>query len=371
MDAPRILVATQNFPPDLGGIETLLGGFAAELARAGFRVEVFADRIRGGGAELAGPGFALGRSGGPRPLRRLLKRLRIARRIAAAPPRAIICDSWKSIEALPDTDVPILVLAHGMEYPAAPSSAKAARIRAALARAAAVAPNSAWTARLVQPYLTPRTRCVTVGLPIAPQQDPAEAALAEARRIAGGAGPVLLTLARLEPRKGIDMVIRAIPELSRRHPGLRYVVAGSGQDGERLGALAAQLGVADRVQLVGRVDDGMKAALFRAAGLFVMPARREGDSVEGFGLVYLEAAWHGLASLAGEEGGAADAVEAGRTGSLCDGSDPAAVEAAIASLLADPARLKEMGEAAAARVRADFAWPKVLPRYLDLVGIAR
>jgi phosphatidylinositol alpha-1,6-mannosyltransferase len=102
-----------------------------------------------------------------------------------------------------------------------------------------------------------------------------------------------------------------------------------------------------------------------------MPARREGASVEGFGIAYLEAAWHGCPSLAGFEGGAEDAVEDGVTGLLCDGADQAAVTAGLAALLADPARRRAMGEAAAARVRQGFLWEQILPRYEALLAPAR
>lgn len=366
MTARRILIATQTFPPDTGGIESLMGGFAEALAASGHRVEVFADRIRTGRADPAARPFALCRFGGPQPLRRLRKRLAIAAALRAGP-AAILCDSWKSVAALPRAAPPPLVLAHGMEFPPEPRPAKLARIRAALARAGAVAANSGYTARLLRPLLAPGASCAVIAPPIAPQPEPGEADLAAARALVAGRGPVLLTLARLEPRKGVDQVIRALPGLARRHPGLLYLVAGAGADGGRLAALAAGLGVADRLRFLGRVEEGMKAALFRSADLFAMPTRREGASVEGFGLVYLEAAWHGLPALAGQEGGAADAVAAGETGALCDGADAAAVESALAALLADRASLRRMGERAALRVRAECVWPAVLPRYLALL----
>ncbi|WP_439551845.1 glycosyltransferase family 4 protein [Falsiroseomonas sp.] len=369
MVKPPLFVVTQNFPPDTGGIQALMGAFTQALVEAGHPVEVFADRIRGDAAELVSPGFVLRRFGGPRPLRRVAKRWAIARAAARRPPHAIICDSWKSIEALPPGVAPLLALAHGMEFPAGPSARKAARIRAALSRATAIAPNSRYTAGLLRPYLPPTVPCVPIGLPIRPQPLPGEAEAAQLRAMMAGEGPVLLTIGRLEPRKGIDAVLRALPGLVAGHPGLRYLIAGSGDDQGRLQALALELGVASRVIWLGRVDEAMKAALFQAVDLFVMPTRREGNSVEGFGLVYLEAAWHGLPSLAGLDGGAADAVEDGVTGMLCDGADGAAVEAAIGNLLAAPDRLRAMGERAAARVRAEFVWPRALPRYLALVGL--
>ncbi|MBP0491400.1 glycosyltransferase family 4 protein [Pararoseomonas indoligenes] len=365
-----ILLLTQNFPPDPGGIETLMGGMARALAESGREVLVLADHIRGRGlGEPVYPsGLELRRYGGPRPLRRLVKAFAARRALARHPVEAVIADSWKSLEALPHPRVPTLVLAHGMEFPRDPSARKRGRIERALAKADAVAANSAFTAGLVRAFLPGGAPPLSVVLPpIEAQPGAGEAdrvAVAELR----GAGPLILSLARLEPRKGVDMVIRAIPALAARHPYLRHAVAGGGEDLPRLRALAAELGVSERVHFLGRVEAGMKSALLGGADLFAMPVRREGNSVEGFGLVYLEAAWHGLPALAGRDGGAAEAVADGDTGRVCDGADPAAVEAALAGLLEDSALRRRMGEAAAQRARAEFTWDAVLPRYLALLN---
>lgn len=370
MTPRRILIATQTFPPDLGGMERLMGDMAVSALEQGHRVEVFADRIRSGLPEFAAPGLRLERFGGPRPLRRILKRRAIARALREGPPAIVIADSWKSVEALPPNTGPLLVLAHGTELPPEPSARKAARIRAAMARATAIAANSRYTQRVVAGFVDPGDAAM-VGVvcpPIRPQGTAGAADRAAVAALVGTQGPVILTLARLEPRKGVDQVIRALPALAARHPGIVHLVAGPGDDRPRLEALAAKLGVAARVRFLGPItDDGMRAALYGAADLLAMPARRQGASVESFGIVYLEAAWHGVPALAGREGGEADAVLDGETGLLCDGADPGAVAAALATLLADPDRLQTMGAQATARVRAEFLWPAVLPRYLNLL----
>ena len=369
-----ILVLTQCFPPDPGGIEALVGGLAAALAGAGEEVTVLADRIRGAGLpEPHWPaGVSLRRFGGPKPLRRFAKGLAARRLIARGGVRAIIADTWKSAALLPTrVGVPVLVLAHGNEVLPLSSARRDARRRAGFARATVVAANSDYTAALVHQALgpdAPRIEVVPLPLPIPAAPTPEATAWAEG--LAAGATPVVATLARLEPRKGIDQVIRALPSLAARYQAIRFLVAGGGPDRARLEALAASEGVADRVRFLGRIDEAQKAALLARADLFAMPARREAGSVEGFGLVYLEAAWQGCAALAGREGGAAEAVADGQTGMLCDGADPAAVAAALDALLADPARLKAMGEAAAARVRAGFLWAHALPRYRGLLGLS-
>ncbi len=136
----------------------------------------------------------------------------------------------------------------------------------------------------------------------------------------GGRRPVIATVARLEPRKGVDAVIRAMPDVLARHPGCIYAIAGGGEDRERLEQLAADLNVRQAVLFLGRVTSAEKAALLAMADVFAMPVRREGRSVEGFGISYSEAGWFGVPALAGRDGGAGDAVLDGETGLLCDGA---------------------------------------------------
>ena len=87
--------------------------------------------------------------------------------------------------------------------------------------------------------------------------------------------------------------------------------------------------------------------------------------MEGYGIVYAEAAWYGVPSLAGSDGGGSDAVADGETGLVVAGENREAIEAAIGGLLADDPRRKAMGEAARARVVREGTWQTALARYLD------
>lgn len=357
-----ILIATQCFPPDRGGIEALMGGLADALAASGHEVAVYADRARDGGAKLVTP-YPVKRFGGFKPLRRRLKARAVARAAKAARIEGVFADSWKSVELLGDVGAPIVVLAHGMEFPARPSARKKARITQAFAKAKTVIANSAYTASLAKPYVGEKTRLVVINPPIGPL--PKALANADVREVVVGHNPVLLTLARLEPRKGVDMVIGALPRVLQVHPNAVYIVAGAGDDRGRLEQIARDENVDRRVRFVGAVDGSTKAALFAAADVFVMPARREGDSVEGFGIVYLEAAWYGVPALAGRDGGAVDAVRDGETGLLCNASDQNDVTRQIMRLLDDDALRVKLGTAASARARGPAQWSNAITAFLD------
>lgn len=339
-----ILLLTQCFPPDHGGIEAAMGAIARSLHAAGEEVVVLADHIRGGGAEPAWP-FPVHRFGGPR----LWRRWRKAAALARLRPDAVLADSWKSLEALPARPPRVVVLAHGNEL-LRRDGRRGARLARALARADLVVANSGYTAGLLAGL---HERVEVIHPPIDPPPSPA-------RDPEPG---LILSLGRLEPRKGLDMVIRALPAL----PGARHLIIGQGPDEARLRALAADCGAAERVEFAGRVDDAEKFRLLARAEIMAMPVRREGDSVEGFGMVYLEAAWCGVPALAGREGGAADAVVDGETGLVVDGTDAAAVRAALARLLGDAALREQLGRAAQARA-VGYTWRATLPRYLSALG---
>ena len=371
----EVLIVTQCFYPDAGGIENFITGLADHCALAGYTVTVIAERIRGNLPAPPQPKpYTVVRFGGPRPWRRWRKRAAIAGILRERGSRiaGIFADSWKSMEALPSgLAVPVSVFAYAMEYPLDASPAKTRRISAALAQAGAVLPISAYTAGLVLPYLGGQTGKMQTILPPCPELAEATPdALAAVRHRIGASSPVIATLARLEPRKGADAVIRAMPEILNDHPRCVYAVAGGGADRPRLEALATSLGVKDAVVFLGRVSDAEKAALLASADVFAMPVRREGQSVEGFGLTYLEAAWFGVPSLAGRDGGAADAVLDGKTGLVCDGADQGDVTRGLLSLLGDAALRKRLGAAAQERVKRELTWPVTIHRYLESFAMA-
>jgi len=369
-----ILVLTQNFFPDVGGIQVYVTQLVKALAARGERVTVYADATRGAEAfDATLDGVTVLRFGGPRPLRRLHKAFSAHHWLAATPCQGIICDSWKSIDLQPPPRVPVVVLAHGNEYLARGWRWRR-RVTRALRKTDVVAANSQYTAKLVQPYATDRTLVPVIHPPIESLPEAEPAALARVAELVGRRRPLLAGIGRLEPRKGFDKVIAALPELAQRFPDVMLAIGGDGPDRAGLEALARAKGVGDRVKLLGRVDDAKRAALLASADLFVMPTRRAGRSVEGYGIVYAEAAWYGVPAVAGAEGGGAEAVVDGETGCVVAGDDDAAVLRGIERLLSDDGLRKRMGETAQRRVRQQGTWAARIDDYLaalDAAGAAR
>ncbi|HZA85786.1 MAG TPA: glycosyltransferase, partial [Acidimicrobiales bacterium] len=170
-------------------------------------------------------------------------------------------------------------------------------------------------------------------------------------------GRVVVSLSRLVPRKGMDVLIEAAARLAPRRPDLVVAIGGTGRDLGRLERLAARTGAP--VRLLGRVPDDDLPAFYGCADVFAMLCRNRwgGLEQEGFGIVFLEAAACGIPQVAGQSGGAAEAVHDGSTGVVVDRpSEPDAVIRALAQLLDDPVRGAAMGRAARARAVGEFGY---------------
>ncbi|MDD3371120.1 MAG: glycosyltransferase family 4 protein, partial [Alphaproteobacteria bacterium] len=303
---------------------------------------------------------------GWRPLRRWKKRRAVAALARNEKIDGVFCDSWKSVESLPKSlKAPVVVFAHGSEYPISPTIRKEARIEAALKRASWIFSNSKFTAEAVRPYL-PKSddpRLDVVYPTIKPLPDPVSDAQKAVREKIAGRAPVIGVVARLEPRKGIDSVISAMRPVLTRHPKAVFLIAGAGEDSARLKELAVKEGVAENVEFLGRIDNEFKYALLSNLDVFAMPVRRVGSSVEGFGVSYIEAGWYGVPCLAGRGGGAAEAVVDGKTGLVCDGGNLGDIAAKLLRLLDDDIFRSACGEAAKARARAEFPWSRAMTRF--------
>jgi phosphatidylinositol alpha-1,6-mannosyltransferase len=193
--------------------------------------------------------------------------------------------------------------------------------------------------------------------------DPAARAAARARFGLAPESTVVVSVSRLVPRKGMDVLIRAAARLAPIHPDLEVVIGGTGRDRARLERLVVEL--AAPVRLLGRVDDADLPALYGAADIFAMDCRNRwlGLEQEGFGIVFLEAAACGVAQVAGESGGAAEAVLHGETGLVVD--DPRSVAAlteALRTLIVDPDRRRAMGTAARRRADAESSYDVLAAR---------
>jgi phosphatidyl-myo-inositol dimannoside synthase len=189
------------------------------------------------------------------------------------------------------------------------------------------------------------------------------------RRHALGDAPVICCVSRLVPRKGQDMLIRALPRVARAVPDARLLIVGIGPHERALRNMAQSTGVSDRVVFAGGVRYAELPAYFRAGDVFAMPCRARwfGLDVEALGAVFLQASAVGRPIVVGNSGGAPEAVRDGETGVLVDPTSPDAVADALIALLKDPARAAAMGAAGARWMLDEWTWDAQSARVRDLL----
>jgi phosphatidylinositol alpha-1,6-mannosyltransferase len=192
------------------------------------------------------------------------------------------------------------------------------------------------------------------------------------RRRHGLAGrPVVVCVSRLVPRKGQDALIRALPAIRERVPDAALMLVGRGPYAATLQGLARKLRVDEHVVFTGGVELEELPAHFAAGDVFAMPCRtrRFGMDVEGLGIVFLEASASGLPVVAGDSGGAPDAVRDGDTGLIVDGRSTTQIAARVSELLLDADRAKSMGAAGREWVERSWRWDAMSSRLAELLQL--
>jgi glycosyltransferase involved in cell wall biosynthesis len=360
---------SQEFPPetDWGGIGTYAGILAPALAAAGAQVTVLSAvagqarsrHVREDGVTvLRAPLRALRGAGRltrmPQAARRLALARAVRREVLAldVAPDVVECPEWGAEGLLlAATGLPVVVRLHSSAAQVFPYTLQGAGCFG-LDRRAAVALEARAARRAA---LVTSTEANAEGGARALGLDPATV-----RRIAhpviarapapwpAGAPPRVLFAGRLEPRKGPETLVRALPAVLAAVPGARLAFAGrDAGSAPALRRLAAELGVAHAVELLGHCDRAALDAHIAAATVCAVPSRWES-----FGNVVAEAALLGRPVVASDIAPFRELVGEGRTGRLVPATDAAAWATAIVGLLADPARAAAMGRAGAAHVRA-------------------
>jgi phosphatidylinositol alpha-1,6-mannosyltransferase len=191
---------------------------------------------------------------------------------------------------------------------------------------------------------------------------PAPRDSAARRRLGWGDRPVILTVGRLQERKGHDMMIRALAGIRRAAPDVLYAIVGGGDERESLEALVHRKGLQEHVQFLGEMKDHQLIECYQQCDLFVLPNRQVGEDIEGFGMVLVEAQSCGKPVIAGASGGTAEAMAIAETGFVVSCDEPGPLAAVVCELLLDPVRRKRMGIAARAWVEERFDWDAVTCR---------
>lgn len=177
---------------------------------------------------------------------------------------------------------------------------------------------------------------------------------------------IILSLAALIPRKGIDNVLKALPEVKKIYPKFVYRIGGKGPDFSRLNCIVQELGIEDYVEFLGKVPDEDVPSHFASCDVFIMNSRKIGEDFEGFGIVFLEANACGKPVIAGNSGGIPDAVIHEKTGFLVSPDDIEEIKMAILTLLQNENLAKKMGEYGEEHAK-NFHWQIITSHILKVI----
>jgi phosphatidyl-myo-inositol dimannoside synthase len=252
---------------------------------------------------------------------------------------------------------PVLVYAHGEELTNWGRGRKFALMCFVFRHADAVLANSDFTRNTLAGLLGVAPGRIAVVYPTVDEGRFRPGLAADDLRATVGvtrAKRLILSVGRLQRRKGFDNVIRALPLLREQGIDAHYALIGIGDDWEYLQRLAGELGVSDRVHLLGHVSYDDLPRWYAACDVFAMPNRDIDGDTEGFGLVFLEAACAGKPAVAGTAGGTDSAVVDGVTGLRVDGERLEAIAQALTGLLSDVATAEQMGLNGRTRVLENF-----------------
>ena len=352
----RVALVTQTFPPKMGGMEAVMASLAKHFAENGSEVAVFPNKPAPD--EKFYNSYLLP---SPKLIRHLFKKLLI--RLKANHKDLVICDSWKSVKAVPAKFKNIVVLAHGQEY--LNTSKRKLEIETALIRAKAIVCSSHATMKLVEAITQIHRDKSFVVYPTYMLEGPTS--------IQSKESPVdtlkLLSISRLEKRKGIQNAMRAIARL--KHEGLMFEwdICGTGPAQKELQDLCHELNLEENIRFPGRVSDKEKQLLLSQADLFVMPSYQEGNSLEGFGISYIEAAAFGVPSVGGEAGGANEAVNAPECGWCCDGATVEEIYKALKDSCFDKKERNRRGSNAFTRFNKEMSGNIVFNKLFEICRV--
>jgi phosphatidylinositol alpha-1,6-mannosyltransferase len=357
------LIVTRSFPPELGGMQSLMWGLARELSK-NFMIKVFADYIENHKEFDEQATFSIERVGGPKLLRKYRKAYLIDEFIKNGKINGIIADHWKSLEHL-KTNKKKYCLIHGKEINHARGSRINKRLLTVLNNVEKVIANSKYTKDLAINIGVKADNIIVINPGIDPIKDLDQKSLEKVESLLAVKTPRLITVSRFDKRKNHQKVIMALRNLKQIYPDIIYICIGYGDEEENIKDLVKELDLEGQVMFFKDISEDLKNALVAKSNIFVMPSTIYKSSVEGFGIAYTEAAQLSIPSIGGKDGGASDAIDHGKTGLICDGNNLDDIYSSINSMFENKKYL-EYGKNAKEFV-TKFYWPNIIEQYKKIL----
>jgi len=370
-----IIITTQCFAPKIGGIESLMTGMAQAISDKDEDLIVLADGSRT--KEDEEYSFKIKRFNAWKPIRRIQKAIYIKKLSKSLKIKAIFADSWKSIEYSFVHNIKTVVLAHGTEIPKQYWSRvlnilrfKKKRIVSAYKNSDHIVANSNYTKDLMQESLNISNKKIHVihpGIDIYKDFISIEDEI-KIKKVINGKSPVITTLARVEKRKGHKFILDALTEVKKDFPNIMYLIAGQGPYLEEIKSYSRTLGLEKHIQFLGWITEPEKSLILKNSDLFVMTPNIVGESVEGFGMSFIDASFHGVASVGTNSGGISDAIIDNETGLLCEAENQKDITNKILLLLKDEKKRNQLGINGKNRALEFFSWKNKINEFLEIIN---
>ena len=358
------LIVTRAFPPELGGMQSLMWGLSKELSK-NFMIKVFADFNDNHKTFDEKASFSIERVGGPKLLRKYRKAYLIDEFSRDNKVEGIIADHWKSLENL-KTNKKKYCLIHGKEINHPKGSSLNKRVNKVLNNVDKIIANSEYTKRLAIDNGVNQEKIKVINPGVNSVKELNKKSLQKVESLLKIKTPRLITVSRFDKRKNHEKVIMALRNLKQLYPDIVYICIGYGDEEKNLKKLVQELELSSQVMFFKDVSDDLKNSLLAKSDIFVMPSIIHKTSVEGFGIAYIEAAQYGIPSIGGKDGGATDAIDHNKTGLICDGNNLDDIYSSLNSLIENKKYL-EFGKNARDYV-SKFQWEKILEEYKKILN---
>jgi len=361
------VIITRNFPPDVGGIQSLMEGLSKGLTNHG-PVKVFADEYPNCADYDQNSNLGIQRISGFKIFRKFRKAHVANEYLKNNEIRAIFFDHWKSLEHIDIKylkNYPNFCLIHSKEINHPLGSSLNTRMNKAFKKAKFIIANSKYTKELGVDMGLEENKIHIIHPGTNHPIEIDNSYKLKAENIFISAFPKIITIARLDKRKSHQNILMTIKNLIPVYPNIKYVCIGDGAERDSLEKLRKQLNIEKQVVFLPRTSENLKVALLNESDLFLMPSIIYKKSVEGFGISFIEAGSYGKASIGGKDGGQADAIEEGTTGYLCDGNDLSSIYESVLKFFQND-RYKIMG-LQAKEFSKKFKWKNIVKQYLNLI----
>jgi len=358
------LIVTRSFPPELGGMQSLIWGLSRELSK-NFMIKVFADYIENHKTFDEQASFSIERVGGIKLLRKYRKAQLINEFIKENKIEGIIADHWKSLELIKSNKKKYcLIHSKEINHPRGTSLNK--RILNVLNNVEKIIANSEFTKKLAINCGVNENKIIVINPGIDPADELDKKSLNKVESLLKVKTPRLITVSRFDKRKNHEKVVMALRNLKQIHPDIVYICVGYGDEEENIKKLVKELDLEAQVMFFRDISNELKNALVAKSNIFIMPSVIHKKSVEGFGIAYVEAGQYGIPSIGGKDGGAADAIEHEKTGLICDGNNLDDIYSSINSMLENKKYL-EYGKNAKDTV-SKFYWSNIIEKYKEILN---